>query len=230
MPAQSEERMRRMGLIGAVVFLLGAMSVSAAGAPEAETTGFLSGTVVYLEGDVSVNGIAADFGTTVRSGDSVRTGTHSSCDIVFGEKNIMRLYEETLATIDFALGDVSVDSGSMGVVFDKLANVVAAHGNKFQVRSPHVAAGVRGTVFYLKIEDESSSYLCICNGRMVYEDREGDRRTAAATNHKAYRYREVGGEIRSTLAPLLYHDDDSMDEIAEQIEVDIEWGRSGGSY
>ena len=223
--------MRRKWGLAAVLLLLGGALSFAGGAPEAETTGFSTGEVVYLEGEIFINERAADFGAPVHSGDVVRTGTGSSCDIVFGEKNVMRLYEDTIAEIDFAGGEVRVETGSLGAVFEKLSNIVAAHGNKFQIASPQVVGGVRGTVFFLKIENPGSSYRCICYGKMTYEDTEGDnRRVAEAKNHKAFHYREVDGEIRSSSAKLLYHDDESMDAIAERVDVRIRWDDSDPSY
>jgi hypothetical protein len=66
---------------------------------------------------------------------------------------------------------------------------------------------------------------------MTYEDTEGDnRRVAEAKNHKAFHYREVDGEIRSSSAKLLYHDDESMDAIAERVDVRIRWDDSDPSY
>lgn len=214
-----------------VIIVLLAPGVLAEGIPEAETTGFTTGEITYKEGSVTIDGEAADFGTTVISGSVIRTGPQGLCDIVFGGKNILRFYENTTAAIDFSGGEIDIEKGSLGAVLEKLTSVIAGHGNKFLVRSPQVVGGVRGTTFFLNIEDQTSSYLCICNGGMLYEDTKGgNRKRIDADHHRAFHYTEEEGKIKVRPGRLLYHDDVSMDEIAARIDITIPWGKSDGGY
>jgi hypothetical protein len=210
------------------LFIFLALPIFARGAEEAEVTGFTEGTVEYLEGEVTVNGSAADFGTVVKDGAVIETGPGSFCDIVFGEKNVFRFYEETLAVIDFSSGELDMQAGSMGAVLNKLANVVSEHGSKFQVASPQVVGGVRGTAFFVKVESEISTYLCACWGELDLDTRAGLTKGVESRHHKAFHFIQDGDTVRTVSGKLLYHDDDSMDDIADRINSRIQWEKKDG--
>ncbi len=218
-------------LISTLLLTITVFFVFAEGEQEEATTGFSAGKIIYLEGNVTINGQSVDFGTTVASGSTIKTGPQGICDIVFGGKNILRFYENTTGTIDFSKGVVDMQTGSLGAVLQKLTSLGAGHGNKCVARSPQVVGGVRGTSFFLKIEDETSSYLCICNGDMQYQDVTGsNRKRITSDHHKAFHYREENGTIKTESAKLLYHDDTSMDAIAAQIDAIIPWDTGSISY
>jgi hypothetical protein len=66
---------------------------------------------------------------------------------------------------------------------------------------------------------------------MSYVDTEGkNKREVQATHHKAFHYREEGDKIISEAGKLLYHDDASMEAIAEKIGVTIPWDKNSDSY
>lgn len=192
-------------------------------------TGFTEGEITYLEGEVTVDNREAQFGMAVQSGSIVETGVDASCDIVFGEKNILRIYEDTLMEIDFSAGNANMRTGSVGAVFNKLSAVVTEDGSRFTVASPDAVGGVRGTAFFIKVEKPGSTYLCTCYGTMALQDPRGDnRKSVEAYNHEAYRYTTTAATVSTESAPLLYHDDESMEELAAQIGVQIPWkGESG---
>ena len=223
--------MKKVFVIAGTLMLIWTISAGAEGVKEAETTGFTSGEITYVEGTVVVAGNEVDFGTTVHSGSVIQTGPNSICDIVFGGKNILRFYENTTGTIDFSQGIVNLEQGSLGAVLEKLTSVIAGHGNRFLARSPQVVGGVRGTSFFLKIENETSSYLCICNGGMLYEDSSGEnRKRIDAGHHKAFHYREVNGEIKAVTAKASLSRRRIDGENSSANRSTIPWDKSSGSY
>ncbi len=209
-------------LIGMVVVVLFAVGE---GQKEPEPTGFTEGEIVYLEGDVFVDGSAAQFGTVIRPGAVIETGGSSLCDVVFGEKNVIRIYENTITELDMYTGRAELKKGSLGAVLYRLTSFISPDGAKFQVSSPDVVAGVRGTALYLKIEDDGQTYFCTCYGKIQLEAPTGKaRRTVEAYHHRAYRYiTGEDGKVRLERALKEHHDDISMEAIAKRIGEQIEW-------
>jgi hypothetical protein len=64
---------------------------------------------------------------------------------------------------------------------------------------------------------------------MTLEDnQEGNQKNVEAYHHKAYRYIAEADTVRTESASLLYHDDESMEAIAEQIGEEILWRGENG--
>src|SRR6266403_1755183 len=72
--------------------------------PKAATakTSDLSGLIVYLDGEVTVNGNPADTGDRLSGQSVIRTGKKSIVEIVFGDQNIFRLGADTVLKVDFS--------------------------------------------------------------------------------------------------------------------------------
>ena len=182
------------------------------------------GKIVYLEGEVTVNNASVEIGDPVLDSDIVATGPDSYCEIVFGGKNVFRLEENTVADIDWSGSSVNINKGAIGAVFTKLEAVVASE-DVFSVKTPTAVAGVRGTVFYIKVEDPENTYICICNGELDLGETYKDL-NVAADHHKAYRFTGTGDSVSYTSAGMLYHDDPKMESIAQNIDYSIPWGIS----
>jgi hypothetical protein len=183
------------------------------------------GTIVYLEGEVSVDREPAEIGQIVGLGTAIETGSGSMCEVVFGEKNVFRLFEDTFATFTLNEATIEIERGALGAVFTRLTGLSTDDGSNFRVQSPQVVAGVRGTVFYLKTLDDSSTYLCTCHGT-VEQGGFGakSRRRVSRYHHGAYIYTLTDEGVRTKKAGLEYHSDGIMEEIAEAINADIDWG------
>lgn len=184
-----------------------------------------TGVVEFLDGDVMINGAPADFGQAVEFGDWVQTGPDSSVDIVFDRVNIFRLGENTVAAIEIGTSRQSVDLkfGSLAAVFDRL-RTLSGRGT-FDVRTPAMAGGVRGTSFFFRVLDSETTYACTCNGTLELEAHgSGEAFLDSAVEHSAHYFRESGGTVSVETAPLAYHNSQSLDEVADVINVTIPWG------
>lgn len=186
----------------------------------------------YLEGDVQVNDEEAEPGQFIPLGSRVKTGPASYCEITFGSKNIFRVEENTLTTI--SIGEekkiIDIERGSIDAVFNRLENLAGIP--EFSITTPSMIAGVRGTVFYLKVEDPRNTYLCTCNGTILQRgaDQAPEQNLeVTATHHKAYRYTKTSEGTKIESAGMLYHTDETMDSVAEKIDVKIPWGK-GKTY
>ncbi len=183
------------------------------------------GAVEFIDGNVSINGVFADFGQVVEFGDWVQTGPNSAVDIVFDRANIFRLGENTVATIEIgaARQSVNLKFGSFSAVFDRLRTLTG--NGTFDVRTPTVAGGVRGTTFYFRVLDQDTTYVCSCNGTLDLDAHgPGESFLNSAVQHSARYFRAVDGTVVVETAPLIHHSSDSLDAVADQIGVTIPWG------
>lgn len=193
-----------------------------AAAPEPRATP-LRCTVVYLEGDVQVNGVPVEIGDILSDVFTVRTGPASSCDLVFQDKNAVRIGQNAVATLDLSKTVLELDlqKGGATSVLRKLEKL--AGGDSFRVRTPGASAGVRGTSFCVWVDDEST-YICACNGEVRTIDASGGNEyDLLAAHHKAKLYVKEGAEYRTQDAGLLHHDDESVESLAARIGETIDW-------
>lgn len=125
-------------------------------------------TLVYLEGEVSLTrrGIVteADFGTELKIGDLVRTGADSTAVITTARGDDLKMRAETSLVIE-EIAETSRLRLESGGLFAKVQRLV---GRSFTVRTPSVAAGVRGTEFFIAygrtIEENPDVWLCVNEG------------------------------------------------------------------
>jgi hypothetical protein len=212
--------MKRFRWFGVVILLL---LVSAALAAQ---SGPAIGTVEFVDGDVRINGEHADFGQRVGLGDWVETGPDSAVDIVFDRGNIFQLGENTVARLNLSETRQRVDLkfGTLSAVFDRV-RTLSGRG-AFDVQTPTAVAGVRGTTFFLRAVDSRTTYICTCNGSLELLPAGGNPFLETAAAHSAYFFRETeDGSIVVESAEDLYHTNESLNELAEQIGVVIPWGQ-----
>jgi hypothetical protein len=203
-----------------------ASNSSAATRPGSDAALASRGKVVYLEGDVKIDGSAAEIGRELGTKSTIETGNASSCDIVFDEKNAIRVGENTVADLDFSsiVKEVSLKKGSLTSVLKKLAQV--AGKDSFRVNTATAVAGVRGTTFFVWADD-SSSYICACNGSVHTIDAEGaNEQSLVSAHHLARYYTKKSGRIFVTQAGFERHSDASEESLAARIGEKIDWSKS----
>lgn len=215
-------------LLALLVTALAAVSAAAAPAP--------AGAIAYLDGEVSVDRVPARIGQPITSGAVVQTGPASVCEITWGNRNIIQVQENTrvvLGTARFAPG-LDLQRGSVAAILNKLDAVTGR--NSFRIRTSSAVAGVRGTAFFVKVEDAGSTYVCACNGAVDVTRGLGRQAELASSEHMARRFARTGLTTRITEPGLLYHDNAAMDRLAQKIGYSIPWGQgeygaagSGGS-
>ncbi|MBN2658729.1 MAG: FecR domain-containing protein [Spirochaetales bacterium] len=196
--------------------------------PSGSSSASVNGKITYLEGEVLLNSQPAEIGDPVKSSDTLETGAGAFCEVIFEDANIFRLDELTITQINWTESDIVLTQGGISAVFNKLDKLIREMKD-FTVTSPAATAGVRGTVFYARVEDRDNTYVCICNGELAMEYGEKNM-NIAAQHHKAYRYTKKGGEVSWTGAAMLYHDDPKMEGIASKIGYVIPWVKSESGY
>ena len=132
--------------------------------------------IEYFEGDVSVirgtEDFFADFGEPLDAGDLIMTGPGSLAVISVNERVQVKLRENTDLWIDSVAENAAVTLRSGGV-FARVARSIETIGKRaagFEVKTPTVVAGVRGTEFFVAygrtVEEEPDLWLCVNEGRV----------------------------------------------------------------
>ena len=180
------------------------------------------GAFAFITGEVRLNKKEAVMGEKVFSGDIIETGPDSYCEIIFSGRNVFRLIQNS--SLEFGRQEFILNQGAIAIVTDKLKKI-AFKGDALSVRTSSAVAGVRGTVFFIKKENDNNTYVCICSGEINTYAADGeDRVKDEAEHHKAMRITtDSSGNVVRTDAPLLYHDDALMEAVASRIGLDIGW-------
>jgi hypothetical protein len=221
---KEKKSMNRLCILMLLYFLTTSSQLIAGGQSESSVAQ-RQGVLEYVEGEVFINNKAAGIGDSVKSDDIIRTGPESYCEIIFGKRNVFRLEKNSIVKIDWANSQVQLHEGALGAIFTKLKRF-GGSDKYFTVSSRSVAAGVRGTAFYIRIEDSVNTYLCICNGELDLT-KSYSGMAISSGHHKAYRFSNREGMLSYEPAPLLYHDDPKMESIADRIDYSIPWDLTG---
>jgi ferric-dicitrate binding protein FerR (iron transport regulator) len=181
--------------------------------------------ILSYTGKVTVNSNAVtSINTVINHGDAIETIGESTCDIIINDKNVLRLKPDTKLTIN-----LSDKESTLLLEKGWLAGVTRrafTKEGKFLIKTPTVAAAVRGTSFCLKVENEKSTYFCTCNGSIELTGESSSRsETVEAAHHAARRFTidKTGALIQDNNPGMLYHTDSGVEEIAKVIGETIDW-------
>lgn len=215
-------------LSGAYILLLilgiGAPPLVAGGQPEMINPATLDGELVYVEGDVLINGAVLEIGAAVEPGDRIKTGVDGIAEIAFGPRNIIQFLENTDAEINPAWSGLTLERGSVAAVLNGLDRLGFNESNQFQVRTSTAVMGVRGTSFFIANPEENQAYFCTCHGKLHIEGLDGlVEEDTEAYHHAAVWYIRTPAGINAFPSGLHYHDDDTLNEIAARANTKVLW-------
>ena len=143
--------------------------------------------IEYLEGEVWIHHqderVSAELGSQLAPGDLVSTGPRGLAVISLGDGARIKLRSSTQVEIE-AVRSAGSGSTSVGLrnggIFARVARAAGA-GGPFQVRTPTVVAGVRGTEFFVAygrtVEERPDVWLCVNEGAVEVAVRDSGART-----------------------------------------------------
>lgn len=205
----------------AIMIMISISIFSSASCNKSSTDANINGTIGFLVGDVKLNSKKASRDDTVQFGDIIETGKNSTCEIIFLEKNLIMVAENTRLVYRIRPGDslVELSGGGMGTILRKKLLF-----KEFVIKTPTVAAAVRGTIFYIGVESPDKTYACVCNGKIHFKPEGADKEELIqASHHAANYYTREQGKIRIEKAGLKYHSDGVLDKKAASIGEKIDW-------
>lgn len=132
------------------------------------------GFIEYVDGEVEITGPAgtvdAEFGMVVTNGNVVTTGPAGVAIVRLNDRSQVKLRENTQLRIDSVSEQAAVTLNTGGV-FARVARRTVGAARRvvsFEVRTPSVVAGVRGTEFFVAygraVENEPDLWLCVNEG------------------------------------------------------------------
>lgn len=132
----------------------------------------VQGLITFVSGEVDLyNGSDwkfAEIGEVVGEGYAVRTMENSSCEVQFGQASIIRLKESTdltFSSILFDPGNTNVELKiSKGTLLSKVEKL--ASGDSYNVSSPGVICGIRGTQFLVSTDQELATTVAVREGKV----------------------------------------------------------------
>ena len=202
------------------ILIIMAISFSLVSCKSQKAAETIEGKITFIQGEVTVNGKKANQEQVIQFNDRIVTADKSQCRIVADEKNIIAVKENSELIYRLKKGDGSLDlkKGFMGAILRNKTNI-----SEFKVNTPTTAAAVRGTILFLGIENENSTYTCVCNGRVHFTRNKDKDLTVEASHHKATLFIKKGESIVTQKGTLKYHDDAMMEELAASIGESINW-------
>jgi hypothetical protein len=205
---------RMTGVIGLLLFIACGVVFSADKA-----------SIIYLEGNVTLDGVPASVGDAVAAGATLRTAEDALCEVVFNTRNIVHMTGGTILRFDpnqLSRG-ATLEKGAIAMV---LRNLAAVKGSevRFSVKTSTTVAGVRGTCFFVKVEDNNNTFICCCNGAIHLEGDGGAfAQNLRSSHHQEVRVTRAQSGISVGAAPMLYHTDEDVEAIAARIGERIDW-------
>ena len=129
------------------------------------------GRIEYVEGDVWIESggqrSRADFGTPVRRGDLIVTGADGVAIVTVSGGSQIKMRENSVVSLESAASGAAVDL-RRGGIFARVQRAAAGTRGRFEVRTPTVVAGVRGTEFFVAygrtVENLPDVWLCVNEG------------------------------------------------------------------
>jgi hypothetical protein len=135
--------------------------------------------IEYFDGEVWIargeEEFIPEFGEPVNPGDLIVTGEDGIAIIHLNERAQVKLRENTELWVDSIAEKTSVtlESGGVFARFAKTAVSLVRGTPQFEIRTPSVVAGVRGTEFFVAygrtVEEEPDLWLCVNEGSVEVE-------------------------------------------------------------
>jgi len=165
---------------------------------EALAQGRLEKGIYRLQGDVRVNGAAAQRGAELRAGDTVRT--QPGAEIVWVAQRDAFLVRQN-SEVSYLANGLRVVTGAVLSVF--------ASGERKEIRTATANIGIRGTGIYVEAEPQRT-YACTCYGETVLAPASDPAaaETVRTTHHESPRYIMPAGSPQMVMAaPVINHTD-----------------------
>jgi hypothetical protein len=174
-----------------------------------------------------MDGTPVELGAAISDGSLLKTDADGRAEIVFAEKNIIRIGPSASLRIRFAglERSLEIEKGTVTAVLRKLDK---AAGGQMKVTTPSLVAGVRGTSFCAWVSGTSDeTYFCTCNGKIEFvPGGTGKGIIEEASHHEALVFTGVGEAVTVTVpGPEVNHrhTDADLETLAARIGEKMDW-------
>jgi ferric-dicitrate binding protein FerR (iron transport regulator) len=170
------------------------------------------GVLHFLAGDVRVDGRKASLNAKIGRGAVVETGPGSIAEVRFGHETGLRIRENSRVKIDRPASAYRIL-----LAHGALLSLVK-HKTDFQVQTPIATAGTRGTIFFVHVSDDTTAYICTCNGKLELQDGDRTLKKVSAAHHESYGIHGRPGSLSVEPQGMLNHTDAELFEQRYRLE------------
>ncbi len=154
----------------------------------------------FFIGDVKVDDQNARLGTKLVNNSIITTGDKSLAEVKLGTSTAFQVRENAIASIVNKDGNWEVHA-QQGAILN-----LVQRGTVYKHRGPSAVIAVRGTIFYVNCYDDSTQYICTCNGSIEISDGI-QTKDVSASHHEPYLIKKTENGIIFEPAPMKEHDD-----------------------
>ncbi|CAA7624659.1 conserved hypothetical protein [Candidatus Terasakiella magnetica] len=163
------------------------------------------------KGIVEINGVPADVGTPVASGDQISTGPDSEAVFVLGDDGFLLRADSQVTITD--LGQDRTTGKAMRELTLVSGRVLSVFGPKqISLKTPLASIGIRGTAAYLE-SSPASMNVCVCYGHAVMTPEGAPKLAEEVENHHHETPRVVFPGPNGPVMEALRIDNHSDDEL-----------------
>jgi hypothetical protein len=143
------------------------------------------------------------------------------CRIVFGD-SVIELGPQSRLVFNLA-----ADNNELSLERGRLSGLTGAlFKGGYRITTPAVLAAVRGTAYYVQVEDPQNTYFCVCNGTIgLGEPGSEELLDISATHHNGARFTRLAeGKVQiDRNAGMLYHGDADIEKLARTLGRQMKW-------
>jgi hypothetical protein len=166
----------------------------------------------FILGDVTIDNLPCKIGQILNKHSFVTTGEESTAEIKIGSGSGIQIRENSKA-------EIVNDENGWNVISHKGAILsLLQKGTRYKIKSPAAVMAVRGTIFYIHTYEDSTEYICTCNGTIDILHNEQITKTVSASHHEGYTASktETGQDLKE--APMKEHTDLEIFEFMYRLE------------
>lgn len=169
-------------------------------------------TLQFIIGEVNVNGQPAKINQIIKSNSIIVTGAQSIAEVRLGKHSGTQIRENS--KVEIAVGGLGWDV----IVYQGAVLNLVKPGTNLNVRGPAAVIAIRGTIFYTNTYEDSTQYICTCNGSIAILDDANINKTVSASHHEGYTaaLSDEGQTLEPT--PMKEHSDLEIFEFMYRIE------------
>ena len=169
--------------------------------------------LIYILGDVSINDAPAKLGQILQNNSLIKTGKESTAEIRMGTLTGAQIRENSQVKIVQDENGWNVVS-QVGAVLS-----LVQKGTNYHLRSPAAVMAVRGTIFYTHTYNDSTHYVCTCNGTVDIMHDHTTTKTVSAPHHEGYTVMKTASGHRLEPAPMQEHEDVQIFEFMYRLDT-----------
>ena len=168
--------------------------------------------VQFIVGDVTIDNQPAAIGQVVNNNAIITTGASSMVEVRLGKHSGTQIRENSKARISNSASGWAVKS------YQGAALNIIQPGNHYRFNGPSSVIAVRGTIFYVHSYEDSTQYICTCNGSIDIKDGQHINKTVSAPHHEGYTATESASGQTFEPTEMKEHNDVEIFEFMYRIE------------